>query len=441
MTHQSEDEFGPMSDIDCERVRIIRYFFVLPEAVSLPDGFTHSSPVGNSPHADFAEDDPEVTVVFHQVDASHGRTSAALEALLLATDRAEGLPEKEDGSDPIASVQSAGLTAEFTVVEAFTSTGSPDTVPVEDQNYPARWLPRADPFSRCLRLVNDIMRAYRQATETPYGLPTYERALSPVLSFTAEGVRESTDVDGQRLVLIRATEPWDGGGLMLLDHSNLPDTFRGAEFDAQIAERFTYWMRELQRGNPLHLWRERFIEARRARHVHGDTAQTITLANTSCELLLDVTLALLMWEQGIPVAQAAALFEEGKVLRRLTAELTPRLKGNWSTDQGAVGAWYTDLYKKRHRVVHGGYTPSPAEADRAIEAAAGLQRFVMDRIVTQRTFFPRSTLMTVAEAGLRARNMWNGQIKRFAEEVAPNEPNWRDSFTAFHQQLIAATAP
>ena len=30
MTHQSEDEFGPMSDIDCEQVRIIRYFFVFP---------------------------------------------------------------------------------------------------------------------------------------------------------------------------------------------------------------------------------------------------------------------------------------------------------------------------------------------------------------------------------------------------------------------------
>ena len=146
--------------------------------------------------------------------------------------------------------------------------------------------------------MHDVVRAYRQATETPYGLPTYERALSPVLSFTAEGVRESFDVEDQPVVLIRATEPWNGGGLMLLDHTNLPDTFRGVEFDAQVAERFDYWMRELTRGNPLHLWRERFIEARRARHVHGDTAQTITLANTSCELLLDVTLALLMWEQG-----------------------------------------------------------------------------------------------------------------------------------------------
>ena len=65
----------------------------------------------------------------------------------------------------------------------------------------------------------------------------------------------------------------------------------------------------------------------------------------------------------------------------------------------------------------------------------------MDRIAAQRTSFPRSTLMTIAESGLRARNLWSGQIKRFAEDVAPVEANWRDSFTEYHQQLIEAASP
>lgn len=68
------------------------------------------------------------------------------------------------------------------------------------------------------------------------------------------------------------------------------------------------------------------------------------LANTSCEVLLDTILALLMWEEGETAEIVAPVFEEGKMLRRVTQEVTPRLGGNWSTDRGAVGDWYRNTY-------------------------------------------------------------------------------------------------
>jgi len=45
--------------------------------------------------------------------------------------------------------------------------------------------------------------------------------------------------------------------------------------------------------------------------------------------------------------------------------------------------------------------------------------------------------MTLGREGLERRGLWAGQIKRFSEEVAPTEPNWRDSFTAFHRAFLA----
>jgi hypothetical protein len=157
--------------------------------------------------------------------------------------------------------------------------------------------------------------------------------------------------------------------------------------------------------------------------------------------MLDAILALLMWEEGVAVEDAVPLFEEGKVLRRLKQELQPRLKGQWSTETGAVGVWFRSAYQLRHRVVHGGYSPAPAEAATALEAGLGLQHFVMDRIAERRTTYFRAALMTVAEEGLRRRDLWSGQIKRFAEEVAPTESSWRDSFTSWYRELVGRLAP
>lgn len=421
-------------EVQVEELRLARVFFVLPEPISLPDGYQVVMTTGDGSQP--REDDPEVSLIFHQVTTPHGRSTAALEALMKATAQAPGLPPQAE--EP-ASVE---LDIEWTVVEALTIWDSPDPISEADLDQPSHWTPRSDVFTRCLYAARQVVRADRQATETPYGLPTYARTVSQVLVYTADGVRELGVVDGQPVFLIRPTQDlWDGPSLMLLDHANFPDPFRGRDFDENIETRFWHWFSEENRGNPLNLWRERWIEARRAHEVLGEEAQAVILANTSCEVMLDAILALLMWEEGVAVEDAVPLFEEGKVLRRLKQELQPRLKGQWSTETGAVGEWFRSAYRLRHRVVHGGYLPTPAEAARALEAGLGLQRFVMDRIAERRTTYFRAALMTVAEEGLTRRGLWSGQIKRFAEEVAPTEPSWRYSFTAWYRELVGRLAP
>lgn len=410
-------------------------FFAIPEPISLPDGFHIATTVQNPADPDPREDDPAVSLIFHQVDVTAGRTTGALEALTRATRNAEGLP-------PQAAEQvSLELAIQWTVVEAVTTQDSPDSV--AGNVSPAHYTPRSDAFTRCLHTVRETFRAYRQATETPYGLPAYVRAISPVLMYTSDGVRESgIDGAGDPWVLIRPTQDqWDGPQLMLLEHPNTPDPYRGKEFDEQIARRFRHWHQEQERGNPLNLWRERWIEARRAHEILGEEAQAVLLANTSCEVMIDAVLALLMWEEGVPVEDAATAFAEGKALRRVTQELAPRLKGNWATDNGTVGDWVKNTYRLRHRVIHAGYSPSSSEAEAALKAAANLHSFVFDRIVDRRSVYRRAALITVAEEGLRGRKVWSGKIKRFAETEADTEPDWRDSYTNWYRALIATLAP
>ncbi len=417
-------------------VPLSRFFFVLPEPVSLPDGFRHTETVSDAPDGEKAHDDPIVSLIFHRIENPFGRSAGAADAIDQVIRRTPGLPHsalrpRVDGLP--------GFRVSYTVVEAVTPSLSPDPIPDEGLPSAAGWSARGDAFNRCLRLVSDIIRAYRHATEAPYGLPSYERVALPVLRFAARGVRETFDGD-VRAERYRPTEEWAGPQLMMLDHLNLGDAGVGPDFSEEIGIRTFAWLSEIRRGNPVHIWRERFLEARRAHELLGEYAQAVILANTSSEVLLDVILAMLMWEEGVPAEQAAQAYDEGKLLRRITRELAPRLKGNWSTAQaGAVSEWFERTYSLRHRVVHSGYMPSHAQAEQSLSSSAELQRFVMDRVADRRTAYPRSALMTIGEDGLRNRQMWSGQIRSFAEQVAPQEENWADSYAAYHQALIGKT--
>src|SRR3954452_8038557 len=245
-------------EVVTEDLRLARIFFVLPEPISLPDGYQVATTVRDEGDPDDRPDDPEVSLIFHQVETTHGRTTAALEALMQATGCAGGLPAQVD------EFVAPALAIQWTVVEAVTPWDSPDPIP-DSIDSPGHLTARTDMFVRCLHATRAVVRAYRQATETPCGLPTYVRAISPVLVYSAGGVRETAVADGERFLLIRPTqEEWGGPLLMMLDHKNLPDPFRAGEFTEEIDLRFQYWYREEARENPLNLWRERWIEARRA---------------------------------------------------------------------------------------------------------------------------------------------------------------------------------
>jgi hypothetical protein len=425
----------PGDTAPAEDVTLFRWFLVLPEPLPLPDGWVVTEPVPNTAVTPPEWDDPAVSLRVHQVTSKAGRASGAVDAIRQVVQRDAALPSMERS----APRKGAGITSHYTLIEAITTAESPDPPPHGWSGDVADLPARSDSFMRCLRLLDDIARAYRIASAAPYGLPSYERIMSPVIRFSAQAVRQRVSDHEQ---VVRSTGPWRGPQAIFLNHSNVADVAAGPPVEGDLSETFSFWIGALRSGHPLATWRDQVALAKRALDSEGDYAQAVVLANSACELLIDAILAMLLWEEEVPVEEAALLFGEGEVVRRVKQELPKRLKGNWALSGNApVGRWFTSVYRLRHRVVHGGYRPSRQEAGEGVGAMRDLERFVFDRLAARRYSYPKVTLLTIAEPGLRKRGIWAGKIKLLAESNVGSASALRSSFRTYFEGLVAARTP
>lgn len=284
-----------------EDIHLTRWYFALPEPLPLPSGYEVTERVGNA-SGEYATDlDPMVTVIVHQVATDFGRTGGAAAAVLEATRGAADLPQGdvEDQSD---SAVPFAIPTRYTVIEAITVLESPDGPPNGWSGRPQDLPPRSDALMRCIRLVTDLVRAYRIASEVPYALPSYERIPSPVLLYVSDAVREWHVGGSEPGEHIRSTGGWRGPQVTMLDHLNTLDAPFGPPVEGALEEKFNGWMRNLRTGSPFIAWRDRFLDANRALSINGDYPQAVVLAATSSEVFLDGLLSLLMWEDRLEVA-------------------------------------------------------------------------------------------------------------------------------------------
>jgi hypothetical protein len=70
-----------------------------------------------------------------------------------------------------------------------------------------------------------------------------------------------------------------------------------------------------------------------------------------------------------------------------------------------------------------------------------LERFVFDRLAERRNVYPKVTLLTIGEPGLRRRGLWSGKIKRFGEETAGSASEIRASYGDYYARLVTARTP
>lgn len=432
------DEVEGEPEIQHVPIPAYRFLFVLPEPLPFPDGDRYYDTIGDQPDAVPRDDDPWVSLTFYQESSNRGRTAGSFEALTKVLNRVPGLNEDPQHNDEQKGEGPSGLDIAYTVVDAVTPSHSPDPSPDEverAQDLP----PRADAFNRCLRFVSDLARAYRVTTGALLMTPTYERTPHPVFAYEGEAAMFVTDEDPPFVVIAVSEGGWGEPGLMALEHFNLPDQVLHDTIDEERRGKFNHWMTQLRHGNPFMQWNELYLDARRLLYAEGEYQAAVVSALTASEVFLDGLLALLLWESGDDPEQAAKLFEEGKVTKRVKTDLPRLLGGNWQLDGKAVPAqWFHQAVRLRHRVVHGGYRPTRLEAIAALDVALAMERYALSRLITRRGQFPRATLMTVAESGLRARNLWAGAIKRFSEQVTDTEPSWMESFAEWRERMVAA---
>ncbi|MFJ4630667.1 hypothetical protein [Streptomyces sp. NPDC088847] len=347
----------------------------------------------------------------------------------------ESLNRVAEDSQTNDAVDASDLTGQYTTVVATTLD---DRIPETESQWicPQDVPAEHDPFNRCVEEIAKFTRSYRAALEAPCLVPTYEK-IGPLIPYQmGDFIPMKSENEGEMRFKV---SDWGEPGVMMLDHANMSDFPAGNEIKPEHYGRVNYYMNMLNQGNPLFLWRERFVEARTALQREGKYGTAVTLSNTASEVLLDSLLAILYWESGKKPEEVAEFFTEGRLARRVKSNFSELLGGNWSLDgSGPVANWFHKCYRLRHRVVHGGYSPTRLEAQTAIDATHSLSVYCWDRLAAKKKKFPRTVLMVLAEEGLRKRGKWCHFMRSFMRDVAPVEPSWQDASLAWRNDMYDA---
>lgn len=196
-------------------------------------------------------------------------------------------------------------------------------------------------------------------------------------------------------------------------------------------------------GSPLELVMKHSLTARQYIDQHGDYASAVINAALSSEILLDSLLALMLWEEQIKSPNTVAavdIFDEtkaGGLASRIKREYAPRLGGNWNVVvSGPVRNWSENLARLRGRIVHRGYRPSRAEAERALDASDELIEFVKSRLATKAKFYPRTCLMIIGEPGLRRIGGWKW-ARKFLDATDEHPLSWFSTYSKWRDSVDA----
>jgi hypothetical protein len=149
----------------------------------------------------------------------------------------------------------------------------------------------------------------------------------------------------------------------------------------------------------------------------GNFRSAVMLAHSASEVLLDVALIGMLYEETCDLEVAVRFFDK-PLKSRLLIECSGRLGGAWSAKgSNAAAVWIRDLLMLRHRVAHAGYMPSSDEVTAAREAHYGLERHLRDRLTVKVKKYPFTVGLLVTQAGFERRNVATNATAKAVEAV------------------------
>lgn len=280
--------------------------------------------------------------------------------------------------------------------------------------------PVSESFDQCLEALGDLSRAYRTSTLRAIPLPTFGSVPAVVL-YVLRTVTPPGDVELE-LGFFHA-------------HSALPYGLTAEGLVPDDVERMLDYFSAMRRGHPGIPYLELRIEARLAHERYGAYRQSVTMAHTAVEVLLDTTLGLMLWEEGLGAEEAAARVFTGYASMRVKREFHPRLGGDWRAQgSGAVAKYLRVLAPLRHRAVHLGYPPTVAESAEALRIAGEVESHVSKRLLANKHNYPTTVYLFFGDRRLREVGHMTRRLRRHLQESDPD--SWLTDYREWHETLI-----
>jgi hypothetical protein len=256
-----------------------------------------------------------------------------------------------------------------------------------------------DALDEALALVQYLQRSYHLTVPDPISIVTLER-LPPMTIFAIAQVLEDSH------------DSSDSINLRVINTSILPINLhvwvgQPGRDPAALEQEVGGNLRPLRPNDQFFTFLEFRREAISAHRLLGDYRAAAMWSGAAAESLLDEVLQSLLWEELNRPEDCVEIFAS-TISARVRSQYGGRIGGNWSfgaNARGPVAGWFRHTATLRNRVIHGGYSPTSEDADRALDALNALVTFLCDRLTNRTGRYPRTAWMLLGgEAGFARRN-------------------------------------
>lgn len=422
--------------------RVATFFALYPDPLGFADGafncFIEDSPIRGFPakialHFKEGESsiylDPRahellfVSIRFHRGTNQRSFFTEHMSQLLRVVERVGGPHFRDPGfeSSDVNGAKESAIADDasvYTVVEMTTPIVRPQgshwepCLPTKDVMGPT--------LTRCLQDLVRVITAYRAAEKILLPSPARERVGPMIISAT------------------RPANPDDGGwDPEVRDVINSFATYRqpilrGDHKSTTMTAIADYVFYE-QIGHPTLALGSLQNEMDVALYHDGNFRGAVMSAHSATEVLLDVALMGMLFEEGETPEAVTSVFDK-PLKTRLLSEFPRRLSGAWDPKgSNAVAVWIRDLLTLRHRVAHTGYMPSSEEATAAREAYYSLGRHLRDRLTFRVKKYPFTAGVLVTRAGFERRNV---RTKAAADAVKAASPEALTAFASWRADVM-----
>jgi len=175
---------------------------------------------------------------------------------------------------------------------------------------------------------------------------------------------------------------------MLLLHPNI--AYKKTLLSIEEANEIIWYANVInQEWNPFTLALELKLNASRY-FINGQFREAVLYCQTAFETFLRTLLSELFKEEGKTSDELDATFEKYGFMGVLKREFSSRLGGTWDLTNSTtpLKEWHDNCYKRRNRIIHGGYLPDNSETEESLACAENAMNYVAGLLKQKRNKYP-----------------------------------------------------